>query len=305
MARRSGCISHTTLHEATLGSRLPTWITTEQFVLACGSDPRRWKTDWERAHRMVTRGSGPLPVVNPVDTQVTHTATETPAYDVADLPAPAQLSLAGHSARPSVLRRVGSQSAGWALIALVAAAAAMAVLLLVRPLLLDAPPVAAAAEMGGSGATSIEQVPEQLPAAATVSSSAGTACNALARTLTASAAGQDGFALEADPSVPDCSSVSPKERFTTVWKVRNTGTSAWTARRLERTDVARGAAACETAQRIDVPTVAPGQAVQVRVEVVAADHSGTCDIRWVMKDAASRVISPGQPPLAFKVVVAS
>lgn len=52
MADRSGCISHTTLHEAAAGRRLPTWETTEQFLLACRQDPSEWKAEWERADRL-------------------------------------------------------------------------------------------------------------------------------------------------------------------------------------------------------------------------------------------------------------
>lgn len=47
MARRSGCISHTSLHEATRGTRAPSWETVEQFVLVCGGDVAEWRTRWE------------------------------------------------------------------------------------------------------------------------------------------------------------------------------------------------------------------------------------------------------------------
>ena len=36
MAGVSGAISHTTLHEAASGSRLPSWPTTRAYVQACG-----------------------------------------------------------------------------------------------------------------------------------------------------------------------------------------------------------------------------------------------------------------------------
>ena len=37
MAGRSRAISHTTLHEAAQGNRLPSWATTVEFVRACGA----------------------------------------------------------------------------------------------------------------------------------------------------------------------------------------------------------------------------------------------------------------------------
>lgn len=46
MARRSGKIAHTTLHDAVRGNRLPSWETVEQFVIACEADPQTWKTEW-------------------------------------------------------------------------------------------------------------------------------------------------------------------------------------------------------------------------------------------------------------------
>lgn len=58
MSQTSGCISHATLHEATRGKRLPTWETTEQFLIACGVDPRAWRDEWCRADRLVNRRAG-------------------------------------------------------------------------------------------------------------------------------------------------------------------------------------------------------------------------------------------------------
>ena len=68
MSQTSGCISHATLHEATRGKRLPTWETTEQFLIACGVDPRDWRDEWCRADRLVNRRAG----------QASSTASETP-----------------------------------------------------------------------------------------------------------------------------------------------------------------------------------------------------------------------------------
>lgn len=46
MAERSGCISHTTLHEAVKGTRFPSWETTREFVKACGADEGPWRARW-------------------------------------------------------------------------------------------------------------------------------------------------------------------------------------------------------------------------------------------------------------------
>ena len=49
MAQLSGCVSHTTLHEAATGARFPSWETTREFVKACGADPAPWLTRWKQA----------------------------------------------------------------------------------------------------------------------------------------------------------------------------------------------------------------------------------------------------------------
>lgn len=46
MAGRSGKISHTTLHEAAAGNRLPSWPTTREYVTACGADVTPWRERW-------------------------------------------------------------------------------------------------------------------------------------------------------------------------------------------------------------------------------------------------------------------
>ncbi|GAA1745611.1 NBR1-Ig-like domain-containing protein [Nonomuraea bangladeshensis] len=57
MSGRSGAISHTTLHEATKGNRLPSWETTVEFVKACDADPVDYRERWEQANRVVRSAS--------------------------------------------------------------------------------------------------------------------------------------------------------------------------------------------------------------------------------------------------------
>ncbi|MEV4251668.1 NBR1-Ig-like domain-containing protein [Spirillospora sp. NPDC049652] len=61
MSGRSGAISHTTLHEATKGNRLPSWGTTAEFVKACGGDPEAYRERWEQANLVVRGASTPPP----------------------------------------------------------------------------------------------------------------------------------------------------------------------------------------------------------------------------------------------------
>ncbi|SHG00964.1 Ig-like domain-containing protein [Jatrophihabitans endophyticus] len=54
LAGRSRAISHTTLHEAAQGNRLPSWPTTVEFVKACGGDPDAYRERWQAADRVVS-----------------------------------------------------------------------------------------------------------------------------------------------------------------------------------------------------------------------------------------------------------
>ncbi|GAA0935879.1 NBR1-Ig-like domain-containing protein [Nonomuraea longicatena] len=53
MSGRSKAISHTTLHEAAKGNRLPSWETTVEFLKACGADPAAYRERWENANQAV------------------------------------------------------------------------------------------------------------------------------------------------------------------------------------------------------------------------------------------------------------
>lgn len=92
MAGRSGCISHTTLHDAMRGSRLPSWETTVEFVKACGFDPLPWRPRWEAAaaivHPSATRPTDATPPAIPPSTAGTLSAADVPAPHVPEAPSP-------------------------------------------------------------------------------------------------------------------------------------------------------------------------------------------------------------------------
>src|SRR3954466_12126592 len=71
MSGRSGAISHTTLHEATKGNRLPSWGTTVEFVKACGADPAAYRERWEKANSTVRSVSAKARSANAEDEPAT------------------------------------------------------------------------------------------------------------------------------------------------------------------------------------------------------------------------------------------
>ena len=59
LSRRTG-LSPSVLSEATRGRRIPTWVTVQAFVLACGGDPQEWRDRW-----MSAAGQSASSVVSP------------------------------------------------------------------------------------------------------------------------------------------------------------------------------------------------------------------------------------------------
>lgn len=93
MAGRSGAISHTTLHEAAQGNRLPSWDTTVEFVKTCGADPADYRVPWERADRVVV-ASRPAPGTAAVPRGSDDTPTMPDPGDPRSRPTPRRVYLA-------------------------------------------------------------------------------------------------------------------------------------------------------------------------------------------------------------------
>lgn len=55
IARESGCISHTALHAAVQGKKLPSWETVQEFVRACSGDEETWRARWLAASETSAR----------------------------------------------------------------------------------------------------------------------------------------------------------------------------------------------------------------------------------------------------------
>lgn len=89
MARRSGKIAHTTLHDAVRGNRLPSWETVEQFVIACEEDPQKWKAEWANLAQTSQKEYDSSQDTEPVES--TRKPSALSDHKIADQPRPAAM----------------------------------------------------------------------------------------------------------------------------------------------------------------------------------------------------------------------
>lgn len=88
-----------------------------------------------------------------------------------------------------------------------------------------------------------------------------------------------------DVTVPDGTIFSPGETFTKTWRLRNTGTCTWTsgyALIFQSGDVMGGPASTQ----LTTGTVAPGQTVDVSVELTAPNSTGEYQGFWRLRNSS-------------------
>ncbi|GAB3535610.1 hypothetical protein GCM10027403_13560 [Arthrobacter tecti] len=284
MAKKSGCISHTTLHDAAKGVRFPSWETTEQFVRICGGDVNEWRERWIEAQQATRRpqspedaGVGSFPDGSAPDTR-------TPAAGSGSTPVPddaAANSAPTASPAPAVPRESADSArrnrwlALWpvALVAVIALAVGFVVGRVSAPVQGDT----VSEQVGeGSQADGAGEVPPSEPG--------------------------DAAAFLTDVTLSDGTVVGTGETHTKIWRFRNVGTVPWEDRYLIREDVSANVP-CDTADRVEVPATAPGETVDVRVEVRTPDSPVRCKVLWFMGDEAEEASFPGGRPVFFDIVV--
>ncbi len=285
MATVSGCISHATLHEATRGKRLPTWETTEQFLLALGLDPRQWRAEWCRADRLVNRSTAPA-----VD-------------EVAPMP-PAPVAPVEEPEEP--VREPAPSRRGWWLPAV--AAAGVLTLVFGAAFLAarwGAGPRTAAIPAAGSAATpaaGAAATSAAMPAASTSAMWCAGPGERIEHTWTSSVVSGGGMSFR-DGRLSECSVVRPNSAPVKGFTLRNTGRVAWRGWRLH---LMNSSGPC----RIDgaefrLPTVAPGQPFLVSIGFSTTDGTGLCHAEWEVRDGAGHPVFPGASRIPLTVMVAT
>ena len=277
MSGRSHAISHTTLHEAAQGHRLPSWATTAEFVKACNRDPAEFRERWELANRAIRS-----------------VATDSPA--VADPSAaadPDSPRTRDGSADPAI-GPVVHVPKRW--LRHVVLAAVLVGVLAVGSVIIDV--------MGSSGdsANGRQGFSPQSSAAQRLTSADCPVQQTNPPHASPVDLGDVGVFV-GDISLPDCTHVARGSTVTKVWRFKNAGTVPWHGYALHRIDTPQQRDECQTITDTPIKDTEPGQMVDVRVSVMAPSNPGFCFVRFKIEDAEGRIAFPGSRPVNFQLIV--
>ncbi|MER7361625.1 NBR1-Ig-like domain-containing protein [Nonomuraea wenchangensis] len=325
MSGRSGAISHTTLHEATKGNRLPSWETTVEFVKACDADPAAYRDRWEQANRVVRSASAGEPAAR------ADSLTEQPsaglAVAAADLgaqrlalasQAPPSLSdapppssddaapppsftedtrpppSAGGVPPPPPSPPPGKGRSRPARVAALAAA-----------VLVVAGAVVVVVTVLNSGTATDD--PGPAPTGPGSSAAALSPADCPVRSTNPPWAPPlhpgDAAVFIEDVTLPDCARVDAGKTVTKVWRLKNAGTVPWTGYSLRRLDFAQQADQCQTISDVPIKDTPPGATVDVETVVTTPRKPGLCYVRFKMVDASGAILFPGSRPINFQIIV--
>ncbi|HEY3714367.1 MAG TPA: NBR1-Ig-like domain-containing protein [Jatrophihabitantaceae bacterium] len=303
MSGRSRAISHTTLHEAAQGNRLPSWATTVEFVKACGAEPAEYRERWDQANRVV-RSVTSLQLTRTASDSVSRLSTGSAILSArvtdrrgidprAEQPHPSSDRLtppdsvandeAPVAPAPRNRRRL------WFVLPGVAAAGAMAVAVVVA---LDS----------GNDSPGAKRTGTSQPLTAPLSA-ADCPMHSPNPPAAPPAHAGDASAFIADITLPDCSHVRRGQAASKVWRLKNVGTVPWTGYSLHRLDVPQQRDQCQTISDIPIDDTAPGDLVDIRTEITAPKNPGFCFVRFKMVDASGQVAFPGSRPVNFQLIV--
>ncbi|MFI7134734.1 NBR1-Ig-like domain-containing protein [Nonomuraea sp. NPDC050153] len=316
MSGRSGAISHTTLHEATKGNRLPSWETTVEFVKACNADPAAYRERWENANRTVRSASAGNPSMG-VDTSV-----ERPSDGLAASAAGAvelrTVHLAGGSQAP---RPAGELSAfvrtpppspdgfagdvrppfpapgsrGRSRLARPAAFAAAAAIMGAAVVVVVAVNRGATPEGHNLNPTGSPSIAAPSPADCPVRSTNPPWAPPLYK--------GDAAAFIEDVTLADCTRVSPGQTMTKIWRLKNAGAVPWKGYSLRRLDPTQQADHCQTISDVPIKDTKPGETVDIQTVITTPRKPGLCYVRFKMVDASGAVVFPGSRPINFQIIV--
>jgi hypothetical protein len=272
LAGRSRAISHTTLHEAAQGHRLPSWATTVEFVKACGADPADYRERWEQANEAV-KAAGSAQNVS-AETE----AAADPAPTVERVAAPDDRAVT-----PPTRRRPRYLLPG------LVAAAVVAIVVITIALI-----ARSGSKHGGS--------PDGTTAGARLSPSDCPIHQSNPPPAPPAHRG-DASTFVADVTLHDCTHVRRGTTVTKIWRLKNVGTVAWKGYSLHRLDLPQQRDQCQTIDDVPIPDTAAGHPVDITTQVTTPPTPGFCFVRFKMLDASGHVVFPGSRPVNFQLIV--
>ncbi|MFF4122101.1 Ig-like domain-containing protein [Microbispora rosea] len=318
MSGRSGAISHTTLHEATKGNRLPSWETTVEFVKACGADPAAYRERWEGANLAVRSASAGAPpnragtsaarplhgleasAADVAEGRTAHSATgshaarpagETPATLTTPPPLPDEIAGDAQPVPSAPGGRRRFRPSRPAAAALAAGAVGVATVVL----------IAVAVDRGsGTGGHGVN--PSESPSK-TGLSAADCPVHPTSPPWSPPAHDGDSAKFIGDITLPDCTRVGPRQTVTKVWRLKNAGTVPWKGYSLHRLDLPQQPDQCQTVSDVPIKDTQPGEMVDIRTDITTPKTPGLCYVRFKMMEGSGRVAFPGGRPLNFQVIV--
>ncbi len=115
----------------------------------------------------------------------------------------------------------------------------------------------------------------------------------------------DEAAFVADVSIPDNTVFTPGTEFTKIWRLSNVGTCTWTAD-YKAVFSSGDAMSAGATHNLSASTVAPGQTVDVSINMTAPDTPGDYIGNWVLRNADGQKFGIGKNigPFYVKIKVA-
>jgi hypothetical protein len=309
MSGRSGAISHTTLHEATKGNRLPSWETTVEFVKVCNADPAAYRESWERANRAVrSTSAADTSVDHPsaelaasttgaVELRTVHLALGSPAPRSAgeisvSMPMPPPSDAFADDVQPL---RPAPGGSGRLRLTLLAAFTTAAVIAGAAVLVAVAVNRGAKPDGQSPNPTGSPSIAALSPADCPVRSTNPPWAPPLYK--------GDAAVFIEDVTLADCTRVGPGKTMTKVWRLKNAGTVPWKGYSLRRLDLTQQADHCQTISDVPIKDTQPGETVDIRTDITTPKKPGLCYVRFKMVDASGAVVFPGSRPINFQIIV--
>lgn len=104
-------------------------------------------------------------------------------------------------------------------------------------------------------------------------------------------------------TIPHGSLMQPGQVFEKVWRIKNSGTVPWQARRLERQGPLTGPGLISSLRFYDVPDTTPGEVAEITAALKAPTYDCTSIAYFKLVDADGRLCFPDSYQLGLDVLV--